>query len=209
MKRFMPIMLIIALILTVTACGGSSKELSSTVDSSVVTDEISFSVTESNTTLSSSDIVSDISGNNVSTSSTISSVPQSSVSYTSTSSVKVNSDTEINTSSVVISSSSTPKVVQLADPETGISWDGVSPIVYTYTDGSTGTSPQNGAKYEAAPGVTRVYLELNNVYDGKCDNCGKTQGDGTNGTCVIYRMLDNCSKCGATGVLNHCHTCGE
>ncbi len=43
--------------------------------------------------------------------------------------------------------------VQAADPETGISWDGVSPIIYTYPDGTTGTEKREGASYEKYPNM--------------------------------------------------------
>ena len=129
-----------------------------------------------------------------------------------TSANNTSSKQETVTSSTVESTnsnniSSTPKVVQSANPDTGISWDGVSPIIYTYEDGTTGTTPQNGAKYEVIPGIYGEYWNFNEVYDGICDYCGKKQGDGTNGTCVVHRMSDTCPNCGATGMLNKCHTC--
>ena len=116
----------------------------------------------------------------------------------------------MSTSSKKTSSNDTSKkvAVQTADPKTGISWDGKSKIVYTYADGSTGTKPKNGATYEVIPGVLGSYLDLDvEEPDNKCNWCGKTKGDGTDGTCVIYLMKDTCKNCGTTGVLNHCHTC--
>lgn len=41
---------------------------------------------------------------------------------------------------------------QDANTETGISWDGKTPIVYTYSDGSSGYEKKAGARYELAPG---------------------------------------------------------
>ena len=100
-------------------------------------------------------------------------------------------------------------VVQAADPNTGISWDGKSAIVYTYTDGSTGTTPQDGATYEYAPGVNRIYIAPTAVYDGKCSKCGKTEGDGQNGTCLSYWTGGDheCPNCGIVIPEKTCHTC--
>lgn len=101
--------------------------------------------------------------------------------------------------------------VQPADPNTGISWDGVSPIIYTYPDGTTGTEKRVGATFEAVPGIIgTVYEEIEKVeYDGHCPDCGKVQGDGSNGTCGTYLMVDTCPLCGETGIQGKCHTCGE
>lgn len=102
-------------------------------------------------------------------------------------------------------------VVQLADPETGISWDGVSPIIYTYPDGTTGTEKREGATYEQVPGLkTTVLAEYQTDYDNHCDYCGKIMGDGSNGTCSRWLMGDvTCPNCGVLVPGNTCHTCGQ
>lgn len=93
-----------------------------------------------------------------------------------------------------------------ANVGTGISWDGVTPIVYTYEDGSTGYEPREGAKYEVYPGlIGRVYLSI-----CFCSECGKTSGNGTNGTCVQWLMGDiDCPNCGQHVEVRTCHTCSE
>ena len=150
---------------------------------------------------------------------------------------------------------------QLADPETGISWDGVSPIIYTYEDGTTGTEKRDGATYEGAPGMITTYniprdladreigticpmcqKEIQVLSKGKyctqnyrkgycgecsvsiqpytchtcatyennrfCSYCGKTSGDGTNGTCARWVMGDvDCPTCGEHVKVHTCHTC--
>ncbi len=104
-----------------------------------------------------------------------------------------------------------PTFVQAADPNTGISWDGVSPIIYTYPDGSTGTIPRPGAKYEYTPGVIYAVppdLTDKPEYDGRCSQCGKIEGDGLNGTCLQFiESGHNCPNCGASVPANTCHTC--
>lgn len=100
----------------------------------------------------------------------------------------------------------------LADPNTGISWDGVSPIIYTYPDGTTGTEPRVGATYEAMPGITgTIYAPIEpEEYDGRCPDCGKVEGDGTNSTCLQYWAGGgaNCDHCGEFVPEDTCHTCG-
>ena len=110
-----------------------------------------------------------------------------------------------------------PVVVQRADIKTGISRDGVSPIIYTYPDGSTGTEPQIGAAYEVLPGmittVTKYQMPSDSSEPPKdlslCDHCGKKGGDGTNGTCLRYWGGGDhiCDHCGVTIPVNTCHTC--
>ena len=109
-----------------------------------------------------------------------------------------------------------------ADPKTGISWDGASPIVYTYTDGTTGTEPRLGATYYINPyriGTVTAYTlgqmsteeYLGGASDGNCRHCGKPGGDGTGGTCIRW-MVDGthiCKNCGAAVPGKTCHTCPE
>lgn len=120
------------------------------------------------------------------------------------------------------SSSTNPvvgKYVGPANTATGVSWDGVSPIIYTYTDGTTGTKPKDGATYESRPGVTSTYtgyvvgsnaeIPADGVFH--CEHCGKVCGDGSRGTCVRWLVGGNhtCKSCGKTVPGNVCHTCGE
>lgn len=102
-------------------------------------------------------------------------------------------------------------VVQAADFRTGISWDGKSPIVYTYTDGTTGTTPKDGATYEVLPGKVSTYYAPKDVeVSNRCPYCDKTLGDGQNGTCVVWLMGDvDCPNCGEHVKSHTCHTCEE
>lgn len=101
-----------------------------------------------------------------------------------------------------------------ADLETGLSWDGVSPIIYTYTDGTTGTEPRPEAMYELCPGVFR-YLPPDTtpgeLYDGHCKYCGREGGDGANGTCLrFWRGGDHtCEHCGVVVPQDTCHSCAS
>ena len=101
--------------------------------------------------------------------------------------------------------------VQDADPNTGISYDGKSPIIYTYEDGSKGTERKKGATYEVSPGLIRYYYPPDEVpWDGTCSHCGKVAGDGLNGTCVRWLMCDiTCPNCGVFVKQGECHTCKE
>lgn len=113
----------------------------------------------------------------------------------------------------------TGNYVGRADPSTGLSWDGVSPIIYTYPDGTTGTEPAVGATYESVPGIISTYTgyvvgsnatgSVNGVF--YCEDCGKVCGDGSNGTCVSWLTGGNhtCTACGATVPGHTCHTCKE
>ncbi len=93
-----------------------------------------------------------------------------------------------------------------ANVGTGISWDGVTPILYTYEDGSTGYELREGAKYEKFPGL----IGSVNLSICFCSECGKASGNGTNGTCVQWLMGDlNCPNCGVHVEVRTCHTCGE
>lgn len=121
--------------------------------------------------------------------------------------------TDTSTTTDTTSSTTTRKFVQLADTETGISWDGVSPILYTYPDGTTGYEKRDGATYEQVPGlIDTVNLAAENYvtdYDGYCKICGKKGWDGTNGTCAKFLRAINCPNCGEYVEANTCHTCGE
>lgn len=104
------------------------------------------------------------------------------------------------------------KYVKDADPETGISWDGESQIIYRTASGLT-TEKTYGGYYEIRPGewVLLPYpIEKEEISD-KCEYCGRIRGDGTNGTCLRYSLSDSdmpCPNCGANIPKHTCHTCG-
>lgn len=102
------------------------------------------------------------------------------------------------------------KYVQDADPETGISWDGKSAIVYRLMSGEETYTKTYGAYYELRPNEWVLLEEPteNEVWDGKCHHCGKVSADGKNGTCVRWMMGDEiCPNCGEEVKANTCHTC--
>ena len=104
------------------------------------------------------------------------------------------------------------KYVKDADPETGISWDGESQIIYRTASGLT-TEKTFGGYYELRPGewVLLPYpIEKEEISD-KCEYCGRIRGDGTCGTCLRYSLSDSdmiCPNCGAVIPKHTCHTCG-
>ena len=104
------------------------------------------------------------------------------------------------------------KYVKDADPETGISWDGESKIIYRTAEGQT-TEKTYGGYYELRPDewVQLPYpVEKEEITD-KCVHCGKIRGDGLNGTCIRYSLADGdmtCPNCGKTIPKHTCHTCG-
>ena len=104
------------------------------------------------------------------------------------------------------------KYVKDADPETGISWDGESQIIYRTASGLT-TEKTYGGYYEIRPGewVLLPYpIEKEEISD-KCEYCGRIRGDGTGGTCLRYSLSDSdmtCPNCGADIPKHTCHTCG-
>lgn len=102
------------------------------------------------------------------------------------------------------------RYVQDADPETGISWDGESPIIYTYEDGTTGTERRHNATYEQFPGCYATWLDPEQLHgdeDRTCKDCGKPGGDGTNGTCAHYIKDVICPNCGEEIKAHTCHYC--
>ena len=102
------------------------------------------------------------------------------------------------------------KYVQDANPETGISWDGKSAIVYRLMSGEETYTKTYGAYYELRPNEWVLLEEPTEkeVWDGKCHHCGKISDDGTNGTCVRWMMGDEtCPNCFEYVKANTCHTC--
>ena len=104
------------------------------------------------------------------------------------------------------------KYVKDADPETGISWDGESQIIYRTASGLT-TEKTFGGYYELRPGEWLLLpypIEKEEIND-KCEYCGRIRGDGTGGTCLRYSLSDSdmtCPNCGADIPKHTCHTCG-
>lgn len=106
----------------------------------------------------------------------------------------------------------TKKYVRDADPETGISWDGESKIIYRTAEGLT-TEKTYGGYYEIRPNewVQLPYEIKEETATDICEHCGKVRGDGTNGTCIRYSLADGdmtCPNCGKAIPKHTCHTCG-
>ena len=106
----------------------------------------------------------------------------------------------------------TKKYVRDADPETGISWDGESKIIYRTAEGQT-TEKTYGGYYELRPDewVQLPYPTEKEEITDKCVHCGKTRGDGTNNTCLRYSLTGGdilCPNCGKSIPAKTCHTCG-
>lgn len=106
----------------------------------------------------------------------------------------------------------TKKYVRDADPETGISWDGESKIIYRTAEGLTAEKTYGGY-YEIRPNewVQLPYEIKEETVTDICEHCGKTRGDGTNGTCIRYSLADGdmtCPNCGKAIPKHTCHTCG-
>ena len=104
------------------------------------------------------------------------------------------------------------KYVRDADPETGISWDGESKIIYRTAEGQT-TEKTYGGYYELRPDewVQLSYPTEKEEVTDKCVHCGKTRGDGTNNTCLRYSLTGGdilCPNCGKSIPAKTCHTCG-
>ena len=110
------------------------------------------------------------------------------------------------------STQETKKYVCDADPETGISWDGESKIIYRTAEGLT-TEKTYGGYYEIRPNewVQLPYDIKEETVTDKCEHCGRVRGDGTNGTCIRYSLADGdmtCPNCGRNIPKHTCHTCG-
>ncbi len=110
------------------------------------------------------------------------------------------------------SAQETKKYIRDADPETGISWDGESKIIYRTAEGLT-TEKTYGGYYEIRPNewVQLPYDIKEETVTDKCEHCGRVRGDGTNGTCIRYSLADGdmtCLNCGKTIPKHTCHTCG-
>lgn len=102
--------------------------------------------------------------------------------------------------------------IQEANTDTGISYDGESPIIYTYPDGTTGTEKLDGAKYEKLPGIyVTVHLpkdDSGRLVGSVCEICNKKVGhkyypDG----CEQFSLSRYCSYCGEFTEAYTCHHC--
>ena len=105
-------------------------------------------------------------------------------------------------------------VVQIADTETGISWDGVSPIIYTYPDGTTGTEKRDGATYEGLPGMITTYRIPRDRVGRVCGTiCPLCQKEILSVSDVKYCFQTNrdqyCNGCGEYIKAYTCHTCTQ
>ena len=104
------------------------------------------------------------------------------------------------------------KYVRDADPETGISWDGESKIIYRTAEGLTAEKTYGGY-YEVRPNewVQLPYEIAPETETDKCEHCGRVRGDGSGGTCIRYSLADGdmtCPNCGRNIPKHTCHTCG-
>ena len=104
------------------------------------------------------------------------------------------------------------KYVRDADPETGISWDGESKIIYRTAEGLT-TEKTYGGYYEIRPNewVQLPYDIKEETVTDKCEHCGRVRGDGSGSTCIRYSLADGdmtCPNCGRNIPKHTCHTCG-
>lgn len=102
--------------------------------------------------------------------------------------------------------------VRDADPETGISWDGESKIIYRTAEGLTAEKTYGGY-YEIRPNewVQLPYEIKAETATDKCEHCGRVRGDGSGGTCIRYSLADGdmtCPNCGKIIPKHTCHTCG-
>lgn len=118
----------------------------------------------------------------------------------------------INGLAYVIKTSNGVDYIQDADPMTGISYDGVSPIIYTYSDGTTGTELKDGAKYEIRPGECETYMlprdTVGRIVGSICPDCGieiavRCQA----GYCLQWPIGRYCTCCGELVWPRTCHHC--
>lgn len=227
MKSNIFITLSIILAILLTACNTLPPDISSSVDNKVInntesvkepliTDEIS--IVEKTTS-------SQQSHSSTTTTSETELEPQKTLPQQPTSSKPAPPTSSNNSTDETLSSNNKNQIYhpisglpfkQLADHETGISWDGVSPIIYTYPDGSTGTEKREGATYEGAPGIITTVVTVDYGKEMTpsqkpltCTECGKELGDGTNGTCLMYWTGGDheCANCGEIIPEYTCHTC--
>lgn len=101
-----------------------------------------------------------------------------------------------------------------ANPKTGISYDLVSPIIYTYPDGTTGTELKDGATYEVRPGVFKVYKaprdSVDRIIGSICSTCGQEVGGWPKaGYCLQWPYYRYCTCCGVYVADRTCHHCTE
>ena len=120
----------------------------------------------------------------------------------------------INGKAHIVQSMNGVDYIQSANIDTGISYDGESPIIYTYPDGTTGTEKRDGAKYEFLPGIFYTYEVMvdgvGRKYGTTCTACGKSVSTKSLGeNCTQYRHDFYCSCCGEFVRAYTCHTCAK
>lgn len=195
MKKFFVGLLLLCIFIAFTACKNTSLILSSENPSITTSVTITTSKSQAGTTTATT-----------ATTTVKKTDPTKAVNNVTKAAVTAKKTTTKNTQNA-------KKVVQRANPETGISWDGKSPIIYTYQDGSTGTVPKDGATYEGLPGIITTYYvpkDGNNRAIGSiCVECSKPVGNGDIGshTCYQTSYSKYCFYCGAWLNANTCHSC--
>ena len=100
------------------------------------------------------------------------------------------------------------------DPKAGIAWDGVSPLIFIYPDGTVGTELVDGAQYEYAPGSLTTYVidrdDAGRPIGSTCPDCGRTVGHITQGVnCTKSPWQWYCTECGNDIEADTCHTCED
>ena len=98
-----------------------------------------------------------------------------------------------------------------------IAWDGVSPLIFIYSDGTVGTEPREGAQYESKPYILTTYVIYRDA-SGRaagetCKHCGKEVEAVTHKPknrvdyCTHYNFGHYCSYCGKWVDSYKCHDC--
>ncbi len=100
--------------------------------------------------------------------------------------------------------------IRPANIDTGISYDGESPIVFTYADGTTGIEKRDGATYEYLPGIVYTYEApkdgAGRLIGSTCPICNKTVGANS---CEHFSRSQYCHQCGEFVEHNTCHSCAS
>ncbi len=209
MKKIIALLLSFAIAVAFTACKTLPQESSSATESTPSTFTSVYSELESSEETTSTDQTSKepTSISSQEQTSTVAPPTPSSVPSSST-----NSGGPSQSTNKVVHPISGLPLKDRANPETGLSWDGVSPIIYTYPDGTTGTEPKDGATYEYLPGWIETYKVLRDAIGREvgsiCTHCGKTVGTYSSGTkCEQNARAFYCCCCGVFVEAFTCHTC--
>ena len=104
-----------------------------------------------------------------------------------------------------------------ADLEKLVAWDGVSPLIFIYSDGTVGTEPREGAQYESKPYILTTYVVYRDasgrVAGDICKHCGKEVEAVTHKPnnrvdyCTHYSFNRYCVYCGKWVAGYDCHDC--